>query len=177
MKYVVFDLEATCWKDKRPQQVSEIIEIGAVKLDEDLNEVGIFEKFVRPTISPVLSDFCKDLTSIGQYDVDNATGFKEVDYLFKRWCEGACLCSWGYYDLKKYNDDCYLHRVLPWIERHISVKHQYAVIRGIRDKGCGISEALGREGLKFEGTKHRGIDDAKNIVRIFTKIFPALKFP
>ncbi len=30
----------------------------------------------------------------------------------------------------------------------------------------GVGQALRRVGLRFEGTPHRGIDDARNIVRL-----------
>jgi len=63
MHYIILDLEATCWEEKS-DKANEIIEIGAVKLDENLEVVDTFSQYVRPVISPELSDFCKTLTSI-----------------------------------------------------------------------------------------------------------------
>lgn len=62
MNYIIFDLEATCWAQKGP--ISEIIEIGAVKIGPDLNTISEFSSFVKPMRNPILSDFCKELTSI-----------------------------------------------------------------------------------------------------------------
>lgn len=74
MNYIIFDLEATCWENDHKRQ-NEIIEIGAVKLNEGLKTVSDFQIFVKPALSPQLSDFCKRLTSISQADVDAAVYF------------------------------------------------------------------------------------------------------
>ena len=54
ISYIVFDLE---WNQsprgkvgKLPDLPSEIIEVGAVKLDENLETVSEFSRFVRPFI-------------------------------------------------------------------------------------------------------------------------------
>lgn len=45
---------------------SEIIEIGAVKMNSAVEVVSEFCTFVRPKLNLNLSDFCKELTSIKQ---------------------------------------------------------------------------------------------------------------
>lgn len=45
-----------------------------------------------------------------------------------------------------------------------------------RKRGVGMERALSMLELPLEGTHHRGIDDAKNIAKIFVKIFDQLKF-
>jgi 3'-5' exoribonuclease 1 len=46
---------------------------------------------------------------------------------------------------------------------------QYSKIKNTRS--LGMKAALAREELTLEGTHHRGIDDAKNIVNIFLKLW------
>ena len=70
MKVVIVDLEATCQRERNPDFISEIIEIGAVKIEND-TVVEEMSLFVKPTINPILTDFCTELTSITQEDVDN----------------------------------------------------------------------------------------------------------
>ncbi|MNV83539.1 hypothetical protein D3C71_1773530 [compost metagenome] len=48
---------------------------------------------------------------------------------------------------------------------------------GVQNREAGMSAALRKFGLKLEGTHHRGIDDAKNITKIFIKNFDNWKFP
>ena len=104
MRYIVFDLEATCWEKGTTPGRMEIIEIGATKLDPDTYEiVDSFSTFVRPVNEPELSDFCTNLTSIRQLDVDAAPDFPEAMRIFFDWIggEGVTFCSWGEYDIKQ----------------------------------------------------------------------------
>ncbi|MEL6538912.1 MAG: hypothetical protein AAFQ98_26080 [Bacteroidota bacterium] len=64
-----------------------------------------------------------------------------------------------------------MHRLdKAWLRNHISLKHQYAKIKNLR-RPMGMDGALKREGLSLEGTHHRGIDDARNITKIFKANF------
>lgn len=44
------------------------------------------------------------------------------------------------------------------------------------EKGIGMERALKMLDLPLDGTHHRGIDDAKNIAKIFVRIFDKLEF-
>jgi inhibitor of KinA sporulation pathway (predicted exonuclease) len=178
LNYIILDLEATCWPEKGKYQ-SEIIEIGAVKIDEKRQTIGEFNSFIKPILNPKLSDFCTHLTTIKQEDIDKANTFPHVINLFKNWIgieNYYILCSWGFYDKKQFLADCNLHKLdTEWLKPHISVKHQYANLRSLH-KPIGLGSAIMYEGMRFEGTTHRGIDDAKNIARIFLKFFEKWKF-
>ncbi|MEM6631642.1 MAG: 3'-5' exonuclease [Bacteroidota bacterium] len=170
MNFIVFDLEATCWQDRKHGKQQEIIEIGAVKLDDAGKISDEFCEFVQPRLHPVLSNFCKELTTIEQAVIDTAAHFPVVLNQFQQWIdlsEPYVLCSWGYYDKKQLKVDCTLHHLdKAWLAPHISVKHQYARIKKL-NKPVGMPSALKKEGLILEGTHHRGIDDARNIAKIF----------
>jgi 3'-5' exoribonuclease 1 len=173
--YIVFDLEATC--DDKKEITNEVIEIGAVKINEQGQIVDSFQRFVKPVLHPVLTDFCKNLTKIRQEDVDTAQGFKEVIADFQKWIgEDYILCSWGFYDKKQLKQDCLLHQIpSEWVEKHISLKHQYQTLKNLK-RAVGTRKALALEGLEFEGTPHRGINDAKNIAKIFIKYLTQWEF-
>lgn len=178
MKYIIVDLEATCW-ERRDKQPNEIIEIGAVCINEEKQIISEFNSFVKPTVHTMLSDFCTELTSITQEQVDNAQLFPIVLEQFQDWMysfgEEYLLCSWGFYDRVQFKNDCELHGLaVGWLEDHISLKHQYAVIRQTRS--MGMKNALKNEKITLEGIHHRGIDDAKNIAKIFIKLFDKWNF-
>lgn len=179
MNYIVFDLEATCW-DQWEKKDNETIEIGALRINESGKIEDEFEAFIRPLKYPQLSDFCKQLTSIQQSDVDQAPYFNEVIEDFKTWCSTGdqpyVLCSWGFYDKKQFESDCNLHGLdATWMENHISLKHQYAKIHNLR-RAIGMKNALIREKFVLEGTHHRGIDDARNIAKIFIQYIDLWNF-
>lgn len=177
MNFIIFDLEATCWENDRSKR-NEIIEIGAVKVSDKLEVVSDFQTFVKPKLNRQLSDFCKRLTSIAQEDIEKAPGFSEASYKFKEWIgpESFFLCSWGFYDKSQLKKDCELHKInTAWLTNHISIKHQHGKLIGA-EKGVGMERALKMLELPLEGTHHRGIDDARNIAKIFVKIFDQLRF-
>jgi len=175
MKYIILDLEATC--DDKSQIQNEIIEIGAIKLNGHLEKIDEFQSFIRPIVNPILTPFCKNLTTIEQSDVDSAADFPEVLSKFQKWIgEDYVLGSWGFYDKNQFEKDCIFWKLdTKWLKNHISIKHQYQTIKGDK-KGLGVGRALKVEGFKFDGTPHRGIDDARNISKIFVKYFNQLKW-
>ncbi|MEL7532849.1 MAG: 3'-5' exonuclease [Bacteroidota bacterium] len=172
MKYIVLDLEASCWRERGHKKPSEIIEIGAVAIDSQGNILDEFAHFVRPQLHPILSPFCTELTSITQADVDQAQDFPAVLQSFTDWIDLSqpyLLCSWGFYDRNQLEKDCKLHQLeTTWLSPHISVKHQYTQIAAAK-KHMGMARALKHENLPLLGTHHRGIDDARNIAQIFIR--------
>lgn len=179
MKYIIFDLEATCWENRSNQNISEIIEIGAVCINAEGAKESEFSAFIKPKLNPMLSDFCTQLTSIKQSDVDAAEDFETVLPKFLEWIgEGQpfWLCSWGFYDCKQLKQDCTLHNLsTAWLKNHISLKHQHGKIKNL-NRPLGMDGALRMEGLQLIGTHHRGIDDARNISSIFLKHFNSWEY-
>jgi len=174
MKYIIVDLEATCWNGKR-EAPNEIIEIGAVCVDDKAEIISEFNIMVQPMLAPKLSAFCTELTSITQEMVENAPLYPEALQSFLEWINAFedeyFLCSWGYYDKKQFLQDCKLHHLdTEWLNNHISVKHQYHKIKPTR-RPIGMKAALKIEGIELDGTHHRGIDDARNITKIFLAHF------
>ncbi len=175
MNYVIFDLEATCWdKNENRPGASEIIEIGAVKLDSDGNETDRLEQFVKPTHFPKLSEFCTELTSITQDMIDDAPTFTEAIQIFRDWIgydDDFILCSWGDWDKHQLKNEAKTHGIQNgWFEKHVNIKKQYAKIKFLR-KSLGMKAALKKEKISLEGNHHRGIDDALNIAKIFRRYF------
>lgn len=170
-RYLIIDLEATCADDGSvPREQMEIIEIGAVMLHaQSLETESEFQTFVRPVRHPVLTDFCKELTKIRQSDVESAPSFAEAVDAMKRWMyqyEDPLFCSWGNYDRTQFLQDCEYHGVAyPFRSGHLNLKEEFSRAQNLR-KRLGVTAALRRLGLQFEGTHHRAIDDARNIARI-----------
>jgi len=172
--YLVIDLEATCDEDHRiPREQTEIIEIGAVLCDSTTFAIqSQFQTFVKPTRHPKLTAFCTRLTSITQANVETAPGFAQAMQkltLFLR--ESGALgqftfCSWGDYDKQQFARDERRHGVrAPLGTQHLNLKEAFRQRCG-EDSKLGCGQALRLVGLKFEGTPHRGIDDARNIARL-----------
>lgn len=176
MNYIIVDLEATCLENKTPEFISEIIEIGAVKVNEVGEIIDTFECFVKPTINPILSDFCKTLTSITQKNVDTGLERKTALNNFIDFCGKDCtLLSWGGYDKNQLNKELRKCKLPTYItDNHVNLKEKFANILSL-PKQCGMAKALNIAKIKLTGTHHRGIDDAKNITKIFQKYLDDFK--
>ena len=171
MNFIIYDLEATCWKGKPRSKVQETIEIGAVCLNEYGEVRDTFSRFIRPVLNPYLSAFCQELTTITQVDVNRAEKFPRVIDDFIDWAEiydeEYLLCSWGDFDRKQLIRDCELHDLeAEWIEEHINVKQQYREILKL-PKAKGLRRAVLAEGYEFTGIHHRAISDAENLAKLF----------
>jgi inhibitor of KinA sporulation pathway (predicted exonuclease) len=169
--YLIVDVEATCSDDASvPRQEMEIIEIGAVMQNARTFEVeSEFRTFVRPLRHAQLTDFCTVLTGIAQVDVADAPGFPEAMDAMKKWAyayDDSLFSSWGDYDRKQFMQDCGYHRIAyPFRSGHKNLKAAFTSAMSLSKK-CGIEDALCHLGLDFEGSHHRGLDDARNIARI-----------
>lgn len=175
MRYVIVDLEATCWEGQANRDKMEIIEIGAVLMPSSSAPIADeFASFVKPVRTQELSTFCTELTSIRQEDVENAGYFWEVFPQFVAWIgdEPFRLCSWGAYDLKQFRADCEWHKMpLPAsFENHINLKAEFA--RWKKCRPMGMNGALRMMQIPLEGTHHRGIDDARNIAKLARCFLP-----
>jgi inhibitor of KinA sporulation pathway (predicted exonuclease) len=173
------DLEATCdeiaeSESPRPLVVvpdqMETIEIGLVVIDlETLEIVDEFQRFIRPQINPVLTDFCKRLTSIQQADVDSAATYVEVGQELRAFINhypNAAWASWGDYDARQLERDAGFAACPSLLAglQHFNVRKWH---KGLYDnQPKGLMQTVEAMGLVWQGTYHRGIDDASNVASI-----------
>ncbi|NCC76603.1 MAG: exonuclease domain-containing protein [Clostridia bacterium] len=106
MHYIVFDLEWNIASRATPVDAKtqaampfEIIEIGAVKLDEHFAIVGEFTTHVRPKIYKVLSSHIAAVTRRFQQSLKFGLPFPQAAQEFLRWCSSTgddyALCIWS----------------------------------------------------------------------------------
>ena len=104
MNYIIFDLEwnqSPTGKDDEVEQLPfEIIEIGALKLDSDMNIVSEFCETIRPQVYPQIHYKIKEITHFDSEDLRNSRTFIEVFRDFIAWCgDDFMLCTWGPMDV------------------------------------------------------------------------------
>ncbi|MGN0523674.1 MAG: exonuclease domain-containing protein [Eubacterium sp.] len=103
MNYIIFDLEwSNYYNYSTKTGINEVVEIGAIRLNESLEIVDTFKQLVKPTFAKKLSGRCKNLTKISNEDVKNS-GISFVDAMadFTRWCGAKenVFLSWSNSDL------------------------------------------------------------------------------
>ena len=176
---LIIDLEATCWEDRldpttgqqQSEQSMEIIEFGCALATRRGELIDSQSFLVRPERQPRISEFCQSLTGITQDMVDAAPPFAEAVEALNSWLgqpgEFFIWCSWGNYDLLHVQAQCQQAgssaAVLGY--PHLNLKRLWRRSTKQRKK-TGLASALAYHGLGFEGQHHRGVDDARNIVRL-----------
>lgn len=171
---LVIDLEATCADDGSiPAEEMEVIEVGAVWATPDGEAIAAFQRFVRPTHRPLLTEFCRSLTHIEQASIDAAPTWPVVAAelaAFAKLHAGRCWGSWGAYDRRQIERESVRHGLVdPLLGlHHRNFKSEFAKRRKI--KQVGMSTALQIAGLVLHGTHHRALSDALNVARLLQHI-------
>ncbi|MCM1114385.1 MAG: exonuclease domain-containing protein [Clostridium sp.] len=126
MNYIVFDLEwNNAYNYKLNKGINEIIEIGAIKLNDSFEVIDTFKQLIKPAISKKLGSRFQNLTHITMEEIKaNGAPFEEAFHNFARWCgEGEpVFLSWSTSDLYVLADN--FKRFMN--SAHISFIHKYA---------------------------------------------------
>ncbi len=172
-KLIVIDIEATCWESEPPPgQEAEIIEIGVCVLDiHSGDRLARRSILVHPEQSEI-SPFCTELTSLTPDAVARGVSFETAcDILRRRYGSGnRAWASYGDYDRHLFERQCAARSVVyPFGHTHINVKNLVAVLHGLPTE-VGLAESLRLMNLSFDGTPHRGVDDAWNTASLLTTL-------
>lgn len=195
-KYLIcVDFEATCWDmpmyNKR--KIQEIIEFPAVLINLVTGEIEKeFQRYVRPTEIPELSEYCINLTGINQETVDKGALIQDVIEEFRLWVketvkekdlilpktkksslEGNCaLVTWTNWDfLIQLRNECNRKQIRrpSFFNNWIDLKEIFLEKFSKKDQ-FSFSEALAISNLEFVGRPHSGLDDARMTALLASKL-------
>lgn len=109
MQYIVMDLEWNGgYSRKAHGYFNEIIEVGAVRLDESLQVTDRFHAAIRPVVSRKLSEIVTDLTNITPEELEDGVTFDDMMQqlaAFVRRAPAAVL-TWSTTDLLVLMENC-----------------------------------------------------------------------
>lgn len=172
-KVLVIDVEATCWEGDPPEgQVSEIIEIGLCVLDVATGEREAPRAIMVQPQRSTLSEFCIQLTTITPEMLADGMHFTEACNLLREEYQSyqRTWASYGDYDRLQFVKQCEVWGIpYPFGRSHINVKNLLALQLGLK-KEVGLQRGTSLLGLTFEGTIHRGVDDAWNIAAVLDRV-------
>lgn len=175
MNYIVFDLEFNQTSPINPKLPFEIIQIGAIKLDENFNIISTLDSLVRPIVYLEINPYVENMTGIQSTSLENSMGFKEVaKKLLELFDEDSILCIWGLSDMKEIHRNFIFHNLntalIPNryinIQRHASKYFKYS--KGI---SVGLNAAVELLNLPMEDRFHDAFNDAKYTCEILKKLY------
>lgn len=180
MEYIIFDFEWNNAYDYKSQKgINEIIEIGAVKLDRNLNITDTFKQLIKPKISKKLSKRFRDLTSITQQEVSQyGIPFQEAFNDFARWSSGnnVLFMSWSNSDLYVLvsNYMKFLNTTsVCFIHKYMDVQKYCQEIMGLQNADqISLSHCAERLNISVEEENmHRALEDCYVAAECFKKLF------
>ena len=174
MNYIVFDLE---WNQspigqagEHPRMPFEIIEIGAVKLDENYSVVDEFSRLVKPKIYTKLHKIIKQMLSYDEKDLKHdGVPFKQACAEFLKWCgEDSVFCTWGPSDLYylQNNMDFYYMPKLPFPLKFYNIQQIFADKYDPDGNIWKLERAVEMLGLNEEEPFHAAVNDARYTARV-----------
>lgn len=179
MNYIIFDLE---WNqaDKKSREVAklpfEIIEIGAIKLNEKFEKIGEFSRLIRPTVYHTMHVVTRDIIHISMSELKHEQTFPAVCRHFLKWCgDDAMFGTWGPLDLTELqrNMDYYGFPALsegpiPFLD----VQKLYALCYEPEEykKRRALNIAVEALGLEDDIPFHRAFGDAYYTAKVLQKI-------
>ncbi|MCD8130769.1 MAG: exonuclease domain-containing protein [Lachnospiraceae bacterium] len=117
MNYIVFDLEwnqsSTKFRENK-RMPFEIIEIGAVRLNEQGQYMDSFQSLVRPVVYRHMHNITENLVHIHEEELQKARYFTEVMHDFLEFCgEEYRFCTWGSQDVAELQQNMDFHGMEP----------------------------------------------------------------
>ncbi|WP_196592727.1 3'-5' exonuclease [Pectinatus sottacetonis] len=181
MKYIIIDLEMNPiinkFKEERCICKNEIVEIGAVIVDDSYKKTAQYRQYVKPQYNPIGKRYEK-LTGVTNELVEDAPYFAIAMQEFGQWLKVYCnkdealsVYAWSENDrrqieqevtLKKMKLENYPVLICPWYD----LQKEYCSMLGL-NRMITLRAAVGAMGENFVGRMHDALWDAENTARIF----------
>ena len=179
MNYIVLDLE---WNQcpggkfrENPSLPFEIIEIGAVKLDDRLREAGTFQEVIRPLVYHRLHHRMKEIVPIKESELRHARTFSRVVRDFISWIgpEEYRFVIWGNMDLSELQRNMEYYRIgnpFPYPFLYYDLQKLYGMLCDDPKKHVALEDAIRDLEIPVTRNFHRAFDDAWYTAEVMKKM-------
>ncbi|MBO5897134.1 MAG: exonuclease domain-containing protein [Clostridia bacterium] len=179
MNYIIMDLE---WNNtyckKKKGFMNEIIEIGAVMLNENLEIVDVFSTFIKAQLGKKLHSRVKELTNITNDDISTGVPFSQTMAQFRKWSAGNdnVILTWGDTDIRVLIENFkYFNGIsfIPFLNNYVNLqKYAQAFMNISKADQIGLSAAAEKLGIDVNSySLHRALDDSLLTADLFKKIY------
>lgn len=179
MNYIVIDLEWNgSWSKKAHGYFNEIIEVGAVKVDEQMRIVDEFRAAIKPVVSKKLSNIVTDLTNITAEELEDGTTFTAMMRQLTKWMgnEPHAVLTWSTTDLLVLMENCryfYGRQEIPFLKNYMDFQVYAQQQMGVdTSQQLGLARAGELLGIPEDDMSlHRALDDSKLTAAILQKVY------
>lgn len=179
MNYVVFDLE---WNQGNQVQQTEhadipfeVIEIGAVKLNDKYVMINEFSRLIKPEIYREMHQYTSKLIHLQMEELERGRPFAEVMKDFLEWCgtEEYLFCSWGSLDLTELQRNMRYHNMTPLSDRpipYLDVQKLFSLVYEDGKSRRSLETAVDMVQLEKDIPFHRAFSDAYYTAKLLSGI-------
>ena len=177
--FVDFEMNAIPKKNTEARAVyrSEIIEIGAVKLNEQYQQVGKYSRYVHPVLADI-TPRTTEITGITGEDVQGAKDLPEALAEFIEWIgEEPCrIYAWSDSDRRQLVGECTAKGIYPdglpkQFRRWMDFQRIYTRLMGLSKRSrLSLKNAIGSVEQDFSGKEHSAADDAEISASLLTLV-------
>ena len=176
MEYIILDLE---WNQpvsrsrmiKSPIRLSgEIIQMGAVKVNEKLEILDTFDVDIKPVYYKKMNKVVSDITGIKTDDLEEGIPFTEAIEKFRLWRNGEVFVTWGPCDCQMLVDNMHIHNVdSSWLLEMYDAQEIFDDQVTMEGRQFALSYAIFYFKIKpFEA--HNALNDTLNTVKVLEKL-------
>ena len=181
MKYVVIDLEmnpiASVYMAERAICKLEVIEIGAILLDEAYQEIGSFVTLVNLYLDSRIEEKYENLSGIKTSMVESAPYFDDALRMFFSWCnsiqDDIQIIQWSDNDYAQISREIQLKNVSLSVQDKkyidtawLDFQFEYGHTLGL-EHNVSLKDAVMYAGKDFCGHQHDALVDARNTASLF----------
>ena len=179
MRYIVMDLEwNNVYAGKIKGFLNEIIEIGAIMLDENLEYIDEFSSIVRSSIGKKLRGKVRQLTNLTNEDVRSGKPFAAVMHDFGKWIGDGdnVILTWGDGDIRVLIENFrYISgiKTIPFLSNYMDIQKYFQHKMGL-PSSHQISLAAASELAEVDEGKfahHRAFDDSYITAECMKRVF------
>ncbi len=177
MNYIVLDLEwnqSSTVPGTNPEVPFEIIEIGAVKLNEDRVMIDEFSALIKPQIYKTMHYMTSKLVHIKMAELKNEHPFDAVMSNFLDWCgEDYMFCTWGPLDITELQRNMKYYGIKPFMDGPLmfyDVQKLFAIEYDEAKERKALENAVDILEIQKDIPFHRAFSDAYYTAKVFSKI-------
>ena len=177
--YIVFDLEwnqGSAGRDNSsPRLPFEIFEIGAVKLNEQMEKVSEFHRLIKPCVYRQIHHIISEVTHVSAEELEkNGEPFSVVMEDFIEWCgEDYTFCTWGSMDLTELQRNMMYHGLEIPFEFPLlfyDVQKLFSLLYSDGKTRASLDEAVEFFHLQADAPFHRALDDAEYTGKVMAQL-------
>ena len=178
MNYIILDLE---WNQSAKGKAYEnkklpfeIIQIGAVKLNEAGEILDIFNCVVRPSVYKKLHSAVKEVVALTDQELKDGVTFQEAFMHLMQFCEDDYIfCTWGSQDLWQLQQNMQYYQIenaFPRVMKYYDVQKLFSIVFEDGKLRRTVEYAVDVFDMEKDLMFHSAVNDARYVAKIFKRL-------